>query len=125
MFDIDTCLQQMMALRGVLGASLIDVPSGLTVGSAGRAPGGEDRSPHSEAAGLVCATMRTAAFATVGRPQHVEDVVITAGNGYHLMRTLADSGGRLVAYLWLDRSSGNLAVAQRQLGAIATQFAPN
>lgn len=114
-----------MALQGVHGASLIDFPSGSVIGTAGRGPGSHgDSAP--DAAGMIHATMQTAAFATVGQPAHVEDIVITAGNGYHVMRLLStDVEARMVLYLWLDRTVGNLVMAQRQLSAIAAQFSAN
>lgn len=112
----------MMAIPGALGASLIDFPSGSTIGAVGRG------SDHGDvdgggAADLISATMRTAAFATAGRPQRVEDIVITAGNGYHLLHPLFRGGDRrLVLYMWLDRVQGNLAVTQRRLTAIAAHI---
>ncbi|MEV4414823.1 hypothetical protein [Catellatospora sp. NPDC049609] len=125
MLDIDDCLQQLMELQGVHGASLIDFPSGSVIGAAGRGPGSIGDAP-ADAAGMIHATMQTAAFATVGQPAHVEDIVITAGNGYHVMRLLrSDIEARMVLYLWLDRAVGNLVVAQRQLSAIAAQFSAN
>lgn len=124
--DIDHYLDQLMTLPGVRGASLIDFGSGATIGAAGRAPGGQDGAPDTGAAGMIHATMRTAAFATVGQPVHVEDVVITAGNGYHLLHLLpTEADVQMVLYLWLDRVVGNLAVARRRLGAVAAQLSAN
>ncbi|WP_157546736.1 hypothetical protein [Hamadaea tsunoensis] len=125
MLDIDECLRQMMSIQGALGAGLIDFPSGSTVGAAGRGPGGSDLDGGG-AAQMVHAALQTAAFATVGRPERVEGVVITAGNGYHLLQTLDQGGsGRLVLYVWLDRMLGNLAVTQRHMGALADAISAN
>lgn len=113
----------MMAIQGALGASLIDYPSGSTIGAVGRGPGGPDEFTAAGAARLIHATVQTAAFATIGQPDRVEDIVITAGNGYHLVHVLLNSiGQRLVLYVWLDRMLGNLAMTQRSLGAIAAQL---
>ncbi|MBB5872760.1 hypothetical protein F4553_006194 [Allocatelliglobosispora scoriae] len=123
MAGVDECLRRLMALQGVLGAGLIDFPTGSSLGTAGR---GHDRSYAEDAAEMIHATLRTAAFATVGDPGAVEDVVITAANGYHLLRPLpAATVARVVIYLWLDRTTGNLAVTQRQLTAIAAEFSAN
>lgn len=125
MLDIENCLHQMMTLNGVLGASLIDYPSGSTIGTAGRGHGDRD-SYDAGAADMIHATMQTAAFATVGQPAHVEGIVITAGNGYHLLHLIStDIAARMVLYVWLDRQVGNLAVTQRRLSAIAAQFSLN
>lgn len=125
LLDIDDCLHRLMALQGVHGASLIDFPSGSVIGAAGRGPGSRDDTP-ADAVGMIHATMQTAAFATVGQPAHVEDIVITAGNGYHVMRLVSSEvEARMVLYIWLDRAVGNLVMAQRQLSVIAAQFSAN
>ena len=123
MLSIEDCLRQVMAIQGALGASLIDYPSGSTIGAAGRGPIGADDPTAKSPAHLVHATVDTAAFATVGEPGHVEDIVITAGNGYHVVRLLQSGiGGRLVLYLWLDRLHGNLAMTQMSLRNISEQL---
>jgi hypothetical protein len=122
--NIEDCLRQVMAIQGALGASLIDYPSGSTMGAVGRGPSGHDDLTSSRTATLVHATVDTAAHASIGEPGHVEDIVITAGNGYHLVHLLGSHlGGRLVLYLWLDRMLGNLAMTQRSLRAIGAQLA--
>ena len=114
--NIEDCLRQVMAIQGALGASLIDYPSGSTIGAAGRGPNGGT-------AHLVHATVDTAAFATIGEPGHVEDIVITAGNGYHVVHLLSSGiGRRLVLYLWLDRMLGNLAMTQMSIRSISEQL---
>ena len=113
--DIEDCLRQVMAIRGALGVSLIDYPSGLTMATAGRGPVAADSTLR-----LARATLDTAAFATAGRPSQVEDVAITAENGYHLLHF---PGGRMVLQVWLDRATGNLAIMQRSLHTIGTQLA--
>ena len=124
--NIEDCLRQVMAIQGALGVSLVDYPSGSTIGSAGRGPSGHDEFTAAGAARLIYATVDTAAFATVGRPDRVEDIVITAGNGYHLLHLMTNGfGGRLVLYNWLDQTQGNLAITQRALRTIGLQFGAN
>jgi len=121
--DSDECLQQVMAIRGALGATLVDYTSGLAVRSAGQMPSQDYVCAAEGVAAIVHATLGSAALATVGRPGQLDDIVITAGNGYHLLHFLADSPGtRLVLYLWLDRVLGNLAMAQRELSFTATEL---
>ncbi len=121
--EIDDCLRQAMAIRGALGASLIDYPSGLTMAAAGSGPSGRDEVTAASTATLVRATVDAAAVATMGQPGHLEDIVVTAGNGYHLVH-FPDSGRdrRLVLYMWLDRDTGNLAMTQRSLRAIGARL---
>jgi hypothetical protein len=138
--EFEDCLRQAMAIRGALGASLIDHVSGMTVASVGREPGA-GRAGLTGPAEVARATVDGAAFAPLTMPGHVEDIVITAANGYHLLHFVvlpegsvagarrsprsSDSastrqafGARLVLYLWLDRLLGNLAMTQRSLRAI-------
>jgi hypothetical protein len=52
-------------------------------------------------------------------PGYLEDIVITAANGYHLIHFVVSAfEARLVLYVWLDRLMGNLAMTQRSLHSI-------
>jgi hypothetical protein len=118
--EIEDCLRQVMAIRGALGASLIDYTSGLALGSAGRDPGVGPDAVAAGATNVVHATVDSGGFATVGWPNYIEDITINAGNGYHLIHFLATGfDARLVLYVWLDRATGNLAMTQRSLRSIA------
>jgi hypothetical protein len=113
--DNEDCLRHVMAIRGALGAALVDYASGLTIRSAGRAPSGSHEVTADGVAAMVHATLASPAFATPGEPGRIDDIVVTAGNGYHLVHFVADRDPRLVLYVWLDRMLGNLAMAQRRL----------
>jgi hypothetical protein len=118
--EIEDCLRQAMAIRGALGASLIDYTSGLTLGSVGSGPCGDHEVTAAGASQVVHAIVDSAAFATLGVPGEVDDVTIKAGNGYHLVHFLPTKfDARLVFYLWLDKTLGNLAMTQRSLRSIA------
>ena len=118
LLDSEDCLRQVMAIQGALGATLVDYTSGCTVRSAGRVPGNAHDSAAAGVTDIVQATLTSAAVATVGRPGHIEDIVVTAGNGYHLVHFVTGrADARLVLYVWLDRMLGNLAMTQRRLRA--------
>jgi hypothetical protein len=115
-----------MAIQGTLRASLIDHSSGMTVAAAGRdgpagysAGGPDGADPDGADAGpmdIVRATMGSPAFVAPATPGYVEDIVITAANGYHLIHFVVPAfDARLVLYVWLDRLIGNLAMTQRSL----------
>jgi hypothetical protein len=135
--DFEDLLRQVMAIRGTLRAALIDHSSGMTVAALGRAGDGGDAGrhhppwEHGDAAGLdagpdagpdsgpmeiVRAVVSSPTFVAPAMPGYVEDIVITAANGYHLIHFLVnDFDARLVLYVWLDRPAGNLAMTQRLL----------
>jgi len=123
LLDNEDCLRQVMAIRGALGATLVDYTSGLTVCAAGRAPSDSHQLTAAGVTGMVQVTLGGPAFATPGLPGHLEDVVVTAGNGYHLVHFVRGrSDTRLVLYVWLDRSLGNLAMTQRRLRSTTAQL---
>jgi hypothetical protein len=123
MLDSEDCPRQLMAIRGALGAGLMEYASGTIVRSAGAGPGGDPQLTATGVADLVRASLGAAALATVGQPSRLEDIVLTAANGYHLVHFVADrSDGRLVLYVWLDRLLGNLAMTQRQLCSVAREL---
>ena len=123
--DFDDLLTQVMAIRGTLRAALIDHSSGMTVAALGRRGGGGDtptRQPRWEPDGdagpvdIIRATISSPTFVAPATPGYVEDIVITAANGYHLIHFVVTAfDARLVLYVWLDRLIGNLAMTQRSL----------
>ncbi|MFJ6604816.1 hypothetical protein [Streptomyces lydicus] len=125
---IDQVLSQAMGIPGVLGAALIDWTSGLTLGTAGRAPHGDHDAAAADTADVVQAVARNATFDTSGGTDSpaLEDLIITAAGSYHLIRfvhTAFDSQTYL--YLWLDRAQANLAVARLRLRDLAAELVPS
>ncbi len=124
MSGIDDCLAQAMAIHGAIGASIIDHTTGFAVGTVGRAPTDDPDATWAGAAEIVNVAATGAPFASARPGDRVEDVIITTLDGYHLIQqvhTVFDS--RLVLYLWLDRTQGNLAMARRQLRLLADGLA--
>ncbi|GHC68057.1 hypothetical protein [Streptomyces cinnamoneus] len=121
MTGIDGCLAEAMAIPGARGASLVDWTSGLALGVAGEGPGGDHETSAADAAELARLAFENAAFTrSAAGPGPVEDVIVTARGGYHLIRfveTAFDSS--VFLYLWLDRAEANLAVALFRLKALA------
>lgn len=121
--DSEDCLRQVMAIRGARGATLVDYATGLTVRSAGQMPGHDHQLAAAGITRLVRAALGGTAFATVGQPDSIDDIVVTAGNGYHLVHFVAGRPDTpLVLYLWLDRLTGNLAMTQLRLRATTAEL---
>ena len=116
MGNVDQSLKQAMEIEGAVGVALVDYMSGMTLGTAG----GREIDLEVAAAGntdVVRAKMRTIDRLGLGTP--IEDILITLGSQYHLIRPLASTSGQgLFLYLALLRSQANLAMARRQLATI-------
>jgi hypothetical protein len=114
MANIDIALKEAMAIEGALGVALVDVGSGMALGTLG---GGKDLDLGVGAAGntdMVRAKLRV--MEMLGVTGSIEDILTTLTTQYHLVRPLtAHSGAGLFLYLVLDRGRSNLALARRQL----------
>jgi hypothetical protein len=99
----------------------VDYDSGMMLGSAG---GGTELDLEIAAAGnteVVRAKMNT--MQQLGLKEKIEDILITLGSQYHLIRLIDDSkASGLFFYLALSKSQANLAMARRQLGEIESQL---
>jgi predicted regulator of Ras-like GTPase activity (Roadblock/LC7/MglB family) len=107
MATIAESLAELARMEGVLAAALVDSNSGMMLGSAGS---GIDI--ELAAAGdteVVRAKLRT--LKSLGLDDAVEDILISLGTQYHVIRPLKKQPG-LFAYLVLDRSRTNLALAR-------------
>ncbi|MFD7320862.1 hypothetical protein ACFV9D_07180 [Streptomyces sp. NPDC059875] len=129
---IDECLLEAMSLPGARGAWLVDWTSGLALGAAGDSPVGDHETTAAEAAELARAAAEYHSFATGTAPTDddtlpkgppVEDLIVTARGGYHVLRfveTAFDSS--VFLHLWLDRDTGNLALARMRLRDLAERL---
>jgi len=114
--NIETALKEAMTIEGALGVALVDYESGMSLGVLG---GGQGLDLELAAAGnteVVRSKMRT--LASLDMNDTIEDVLITLGRQYHLIRPLTSSQGSLFLYLALDRSRSNLALARHGLKRI-------
>ncbi|MEW1720052.1 hypothetical protein [Streptomyces sp. NPDC093109] len=114
--NLDTALKEAMTIDGAIGIAAVDYESGMSLGMLG---GGQGIDLEIAAAGnteVVRAKVRT--LATLDIDDAIEDILITLGKQYHLIRPLSASRGSLFLYLALDRSRANLALARHNLRRI-------
>jgi hypothetical protein len=115
MANIKDSLSRIMTLDGCMGTCIVDSNSGMMLGSEG---GSTSFNLEVAAAGnteVVRAKRKT--MKTLGLNDAIEDILITLGRQYHLIRPLS-SNDALFIYVVLDKSKGNLAMARHQLTAI-------
>ena len=105
-------LSPLNEIDGFIGACLVDSSSGMVLGLEG---GNGMLDLELAAAGnteVVRAKRKT--MKSLGLRDSIEDVLITLGKQYHLVRPL-ESNDELFLYVALDRSRSNLGMARRQL----------
>lgn len=109
------------SIEGAVGAALVDYNSGMALGTVG---GGKDLDLTVAAAGntdVVRAKVRT--MEMLGMKDEIEDILITLGGQYHLIRLLRGRGNNgLFLYLALDKQRANLAMARHQLKKIENEL---
>ncbi|MCZ7428084.1 hypothetical protein O7607_20310 [Micromonospora sp. WMMA1949] len=117
MGNLDIALKNAMDIDGAIGAALVDYTSGMTLGVAG---GTGEIDLTVAAAGntdVVRAKLRTIEMLKLD--DEIEDILITLGSQYHLIRPLSNRTGKgLFLYLMVSKSRANLAMARHQLRMI-------
>lgn len=110
MSNLTQSLTDLMSIDGAQAVALVDYNSGMLLGEAGS---GVDM--EIAAAGnteVIRAKMKTANSLNLN--DTIEDILITLGKAYHILRPVASKGG-LFFYVVLDRSKSNLAMARRKV----------
>ncbi|MFF9914519.1 hypothetical protein [Streptomyces sp. NPDC013457] len=114
MANTETVLKEAASIEGAIGAALVDYTSGMALGTIG---GGKDLDLTVAAAGntdVVRAKVRT--MEMLGLQDEIEDILITLGTQYHIIRLLKGRGKNgLFLYLALFKDRANLAMARHQL----------
>lgn len=118
--NIESALKEAMSIDGAIGVALVDYESGMALGTQG---GGRELDLEVAAAGnteVVRAKVR--ALSMLAIDDTIEDILITLGRQYHLIRLLTSSRGSLFLYLALDRSRANLALARHVLKRVESDL---
>ncbi|MBB5916254.1 hypothetical protein BJY24_005166 [Nocardia transvalensis] len=121
MSDMDVALKDMMLLDGVVGAAVVDFGSGMPLGMRSNSKAFDIETAAAGNTEVIRAKMRT--MDQLGLDQEIEDVLVTLGRQYHLIRpTHGRRNKGLFLYIVLDRDRGNLALARHRLKHIEEQL---
>lgn len=110
MANIKQSLDELLTIDGAMCAAIVDSASGMMLGSVGT---GVDL--EVAAAGnteVVRSKMKT--MRALGLNDVIEDILITLGKQYHIIRPLARKEGVFI-YFVLDKQRANLAMARRKV----------
>ncbi len=115
MGSVNEYLGEAMSIDGAIGLALVDHNTGMSLGQAG---GGERLNLDVAGTGntaVVRAKLRV--IKDLGLDDNIEDILITLGTQYHLIRPLV-TAPNLFLYMSLDREKTNLAMARHQLMSV-------
>lgn len=109
MATIKQSLEELMTLDGALCAAVVDASSGMMLGSMGSGVDLEVAAAgNTEVVRAKLKTMRALGLSDV-----IEDILITLGKQYHIIRLSARKEGVFIYYV-LDKQRANLAMARRK-----------
>ena len=109
MANIKQTLDDLMTVDGAMCASIVDSASGMILGAIGS---GVDMEVAA-AGNTEVVRAKTKTMRALGLNDVIEDILITLGKHYHIIRPSARKEGVFI-YFVLDKNKSNLAMARRK-----------
>ncbi|WP_309397642.1 hypothetical protein [Cerasicoccus maritimus] len=104
-------LNPLTDIKGFIGACLVDSDSGMVLGMVG---GGALNLEAAAAGNTEVVKAKRATMESLGLDDSIEDILITLGTQYHILRPLA-SNEAIFLYVAMNRAQANLAMARISL----------
>lgn len=111
-------MPKLLEIEGCIGACIVDSNSGMTLAASGNASVDLE---IAAAGNTEVVRSKRKTMKALNLNDQIEDMLITLGKAYHLIRPLA-SNDALFIYVVLDKSRANLAMARLQLRAIEKEL---
>jgi len=111
-------LPKLMEIDGCIGCCIVDSNSGMMLGAAG---GGAINLEVAAAGNTEVVRAKRKTMKALALGDAIEDILITLGRQYHLIRPLS-SNDALFVYVMLDKSKANLAMARHQLSQVEKEL---
>ena len=112
---MSTNISELKNIAGFIGACLVDSDTGLMLAS--ESSGTKFDLEAAGAANTEVVRAKNAAMHALGLDDAIEDILITLGTQYHLIRPLTANPAVFV-YVAVDRKSANLGMARMQVRKI-------
>ena len=108
-------ISKMQDITGFIAGCVVDADSGMMLASVGGGNGFDIEVAAAANTEVVKAKLR--AMQALGLEDAIEDILISLGTQYHLIRPMAKSPTTFL-YVAVDRKTANLALARSQTKAI-------
>ena len=116
--DIDSSLKDLQKINGFIGGAIVDAESGMSLGTIGG--NAKFDIEIAAAANKDVVAAKLAAASALGLSDSIDDILITLGTQYHLIRPLPNNPAIFI-YLCVDRATSNLALARIAVNKVATE----
>ena len=110
MVSVNATLDTLMKIDGAMAAAVVDSKSGMALGTIGTGINLE----VAAAGNSEVMRSKERVMGNLGLQDKIEDILITLGQQYHLLRPLT-TAQNLFIYLVLQREKANLAMARHKL----------